>query len=52
MGETEERVYTVQKNVQSALKSNSLSLKTNKKCHHGERILLVSNAVDSLQNCI
>lgn len=30
-GETEERVYTLHKNVQSARKSNSLSLKTNEK---------------------
>lgn len=29
--ETEERVYTLHKNLQSALKSNSLSLKTNEK---------------------
>lgn len=30
-GETEERAYTLHKNVQSALKSNSLSLRTNEK---------------------
>lgn len=31
MGETEERGYTRHEKVQSALKSNSLSLKTNEK---------------------